>query len=128
MFITLWFSGKHLIKSQRFPLGRNEANTSESHKHAHRLGFTFINISKGVYLSKASYDNCFIRNYMVVCMQSKYTLASQLSECVLFLMTLENNIKEFFWNFFDEMKICGILFTDKSQADSVRSISLLYCH
>lgn len=43
---------------------------------------------------------------MIICMQSRYNLALQISECVLFLLTIENNMKEiFFFNGFDEEQL-----------------------
>lgn len=54
---------------------------------------------------------------MAVCMQSRYTLAFQLSKCVLFLLTLENNIRDSLEMVLMELlKICCTLFTDKESS------------
>lgn len=59
-----------------------------------------------------------------VCMLSRCTLVFHLSECAL-LLTLENNVYEkFILEVFmmKLMKLCCSLFTNKSRADSVRSL------
>lgn len=58
---------------------------------------------------------------MVIRMQSRYNLAFQISECVLFLLTIENNIKDFLEMVL--MENSCTLFTGKSQADSVEAFA-----